>query len=124
MSQSQKRRRASMVVPVSESRLAKLFPSPALRQKDGMPFPLIASSRKRVIHTCVSHGAYTKWPGANPFTMVAAFYMHSPTSNSPYRQLIIVAHEGGWRVRLSGGTRWRPKHSEELKVIPAKSFAD
>jgi hypothetical protein len=60
----------------------------------------------------------------SPFTMVAAFYMHTPTSNSPYRQLIILPHEGGWRVRLTGGVRWHPKHSEELKVISAKSFAE
>jgi hypothetical protein len=54
--------------------------------------------------------------------MLAAFYKQKPTSDSPYRQLAILAYEGGWRVRLSGGTHWRPKRSEELRVIPAKSF--
>jgi hypothetical protein len=54
--------------------------------------------------------------------MLAAFYKQKPTSDSPYRQLAILAYEGGWRVRLSGGTRWRPKQSEVLKAIHAKSF--
>jgi hypothetical protein len=54
--------------------------------------------------------------------MLAAFYNQKPTSDSPYRQLMILAYEGGWRVRLSGGTQWRPKRSEELKAIRAKSF--
>jgi hypothetical protein len=54
--------------------------------------------------------------------MLAAFYKQKPTSDSPYRQLTILAYEGSWRVRLSGGTRWRLRQSEELKVIPAKSF--
>ena len=54
--------------------------------------------------------------------MLATFYKQKPTSDSPYRQLAILAYEGNWRVRLSGGTRWRPKQSEELKVISARSF--
>jgi hypothetical protein len=56
--------------------------------------------------------------------LAAAFYKQKPTSDSPYRQLMILVYEGGWRVRLSGGGQWRPKQSEELKVIPAKSFDD
>ena len=56
--------------------------------------------------------------------MLAAFYKQTPSISSPYRQLIILSREGVWQVRLSGGTQWRPKHSEELKVIPAKSFND
>lgn len=56
--------------------------------------------------------------------MIAAFYKQKPTSDSPYRQLMILVHEGGWRVRLSGGARWHPKQSEELQVIPDKSFDD
>jgi hypothetical protein len=56
--------------------------------------------------------------------MVAAFYMQKPTSDSPYRQLIILPYKRGWRVRLSGGKQWRPKHSEELKVIQADTLAD
>ena len=61
-------------------------------------------------------------PAANHFTMLAAFYNQKPTSDSPYRQLTILAYEGGWQVRLSGGTKWRPKQSEELKLLPAKGF--
>jgi len=56
--------------------------------------------------------------------MMAAFYKQEPTNDSPYRQLIILAYEGGWQVRLSGGTQWRPKQSKEFKVILAKSFDD
>jgi len=56
--------------------------------------------------------------------MLAAFYKQKPTSDSPYRQLMILAHEGGWRVRLSGGTQWRPKQSGVLKAIHAKSFEE
>jgi len=54
--------------------------------------------------------------------MLAAFYQQTPSISTPYRQLIILSRDGVWQVRLSGGTQWRPKHSEELKVIPAKSF--
>jgi hypothetical protein len=53
--------------------------------------------------------------------MLAAFYKQKPSSDSPYRQLIIFPNEGGWGVRLSGGTSWRPKQSEELKVFSAKN---
>jgi hypothetical protein len=56
--------------------------------------------------------------------LAAAFYKQKPTSDSPYRQLTILAYEGGWRVRLSGGEQWRPKKTEELRMIPAKSFDD
>jgi hypothetical protein len=56
--------------------------------------------------------------------LAAAFYKEKPTSDFPYRQLMIFAYEGGWRVRLSGAEQWRPKKSEELKVISAKGFDD
>jgi len=56
--------------------------------------------------------------------MIAAFYKQKPNRESPYRQLAIVAHDGGWRVRPSGGVRWRPKQSEEIEMILAKSFDD
>ena len=56
--------------------------------------------------------------------LAAAFYKQKPTSDSPYRELTILAYEGGWRVRLSGAEQWRPKQSEELKVISAESFDD
>jgi hypothetical protein len=62
--------------------------------------------------------------GQEQITMMAAFYKQKPTSDSPYRQLIILARGGGWLVRLSGGTHWLPKQSEELKLIPARSYDD
>jgi hypothetical protein len=54
--------------------------------------------------------------------MIATFYKQKPTSDSPYRRLMILPHEGKWHVRLLGGTQWHPKQSDEMKVIPAKSF--
>jgi len=57
-------------------------------------------------------------------TIMAAFYKERPMSDSPYRQLIVLPHNGRWLIRLSGGKRWFPKQSEELKVIQAKSFAE
>ena len=56
--------------------------------------------------------------------MLATFYKDSPTRDSPFRQIMILPYEGGWRVRLSGGEQSHPKYSKELKVIPAKSFDD
>lgn len=53
--------------------------------------------------------------------MMTAFYKQKPTIDTPYRQLLLE-HEGRWQVRLLGGTKWGRQHTEELKLIPAKSF--
>jgi len=55
--------------------------------------------------------------------MITAFYKQKPTMDTPYRELVIQ-HKNGWRVRLSGGTKWGRENAKELKVVPARDFED
>jgi hypothetical protein len=53
--------------------------------------------------------------------MMNAFYKVKPVQDTPYRQLSI-SYKDGWKLRLTGGTKWGREDSQELKSIPAQSF--
>lgn len=56
--------------------------------------------------------------------MMNAFYKQKPIIDTPCRQLIAHINNGGWEVRLRGGTKWGAEHTEEMKILPVKSFEE
>lgn len=55
--------------------------------------------------------------------MNQAFFQQDPTSvNTPYRQLVISKSASGWRVRLTGGTKWGAENRTELRTKTTKTF--
>lgn len=54
--------------------------------------------------------------------MIQAFYKSEPKRDTPYRQLSLMADADGWRVQLTGGTKWGPERAEVLNWVPVGDF--